>query len=298
MGFKHYVVLFSTLIIFSLCSFFLLAKSVDLGHNSPIHAGSDPSYVVILGDTGTGEQKQYDIANRVKKYCQNHNCYSAFIAGDVIYNDGVSNLSDPQFDTKFEDPYAQVDLVFNIAYGNHDYHGCTKCYMDYSDLSPKWNMPFKYYKVSYPDVDYFVINTEKVTQKQQDWLASKLSTSKAKWKVVVGHKPLITYEASHTGERWDGRQEIKSIICRNADVYVTGHAHLLEDIGKVTDCTVKQLISGGGGASTRSVIPNQKDKFVYEARGFLTMGVVDGNLTYGFRDIHGTLLRKVVLKKN
>ncbi|MCA9375211.1 metallophosphoesterase [Candidatus Dojkabacteria bacterium] len=296
----HYVFLISALIAFVFCNIFLLRQSINIAHNSPVEAkksNQQNHYVVILGDSGTGSSRQYDIGNRISRYCKKHKCYSAFIAGDVIYNNGVSSVNDLQFKTKFEDPYSKVNLVFNIAYGNHDYNGCTKCYLDYSDVSPKWNMPFKYYKVSYPDVDYFVINTEKFTTRQQKWLKSKLKNSKAKWKVVIGHKPLTTFDSLHVREKWDGRDKLKSIICRNADVYVSGHAHLLEDIGKVTHCTVKQLISGGGGANTRHVVPNKKDKFVYEGRGFLTMGVVKGNLTYGFRNIDGLLLRKVVLKK-
>lgn len=294
---KEYLFLFLVVTLFAILCLFLIAKSVEYGSNSPLLAATDPSYVIILGDTGNGSQAQYDVAYRIKKHCQQYDCYSAFIAGDIIYNNGVNTLSDTQFNSKFEQPYAQVDLVFNIAYGNHDYHGCTKCYMDYSNISPKWNMPFKYYKISYPEVDYFVINTESVTERQQDWLRSGLETSKARWKVVIGHKPLITYEETHTGEKWEGRQEIKSIICHDADVYVSGHSHLLEDIGKVTSCTVKQLISGGGGAALRDIVPNTKDKFFYEGHGFLTMGVVNSNLTYGFRDVDGKLLRKVVLTK-
>src|SRR3989304_7305416 len=184
--------------------------------------------IIVLGDTGTGASEQYKVADAVAALCMRIECTAVFIAGDVIYPDGVASLSDDEFKTKFELPYQEIELPFYIAFGNHDYLGCTQCYLDYASKSTKWMMPSAYYKVSLDKTDYFVIDTESFTDAQQSWLKTGLQDSEANWKVVLGHKPLQTYDVTHFTEDWDGKDELKEIICSSTDVHISGHAHLLE----------------------------------------------------------------------
>ena len=43
------------------------------------------------------------------------------LLGDNFYEDGVASVDDPQWQTKFEDPYANIDLPFYAVLGNHDH---------------------------------------------------------------------------------------------------------------------------------------------------------------------------------
>ena len=45
------------------------------------------------------------------------------LLGDNIYDSGVTSVTDPQWQTKFEIPYMGVNLPFYVVLGNHDYGG-------------------------------------------------------------------------------------------------------------------------------------------------------------------------------
>ena len=107
---------------------------------------------ILIGDTGTGSKEQYKVAESIKNYCATKNCKAVFILGDVIYDKGVSSISDEQFKTKFEDPYKEIQLPFYIVFGNHDYLGCVDCYIKYSSVSKKWEMPERFYVTKFENV--------------------------------------------------------------------------------------------------------------------------------------------------
>ena len=85
---------------------------------------------VALGDGGEGNETQYAVAAAMKTVCDSKTdsdgtgCQFALYLGDNFYDEGVENVYDGQFATKFEDPYAEIDFPFYVALGNHDYGGC------------------------------------------------------------------------------------------------------------------------------------------------------------------------------
>jgi tartrate-resistant acid phosphatase type 5 len=252
---------------------------------------------IMLADTGTGLKGQQQVADAIEQYCKDVLCQSAFIAGDVIYDLGVSSVDDSQFQTKFENIYKKNNIPFYIAFGNHDYEGCTQCYIDYAKKSKKWKMPAAYYKTSFESIDFFIIDTEKFDKTQQSWLQKQLKTSTKKWKIVVGHRPITTYEDTHSGELWSGRKELLNMICNEADIYVAGHSHILEDVGRFPKCKAIQLVNGGGGAFPRDILPDHKDIFHFENHGFLTVELQADNLTYSFIGTDSAVLHSKSLEK-
>ena len=94
-----------------------------------------------LGDTGNANCGQYIVARALKRWCTDpaHLCDFILLLGDNIYPSGASTCTDPQFNTKFEDPYGpaqlfptagcigspswdnELDIPFYVALGNHDY---------------------------------------------------------------------------------------------------------------------------------------------------------------------------------
>ncbi len=257
----------------------------------PVSYLSTNDSFIFTGDTGTGNQNQYDVANGITKYCDTNHCTSMFILGDVIYESGVKSVDDPQFTTKFKEPYKNITMPIYIAFGNHDYLGCINCYLEFKSSAPQWVMPAKYYKVTFKDIDFFIINTEDFNLAQQQWLVEELTNSQAKWKIMLGHKPIKTNDAAHTSENWNGRGKLKEIVCDRADLYISGHSHVLEDIGKVEGCSFEQIVSGGGGAQTRQVINKDTIKgFYYESHGFVTLKETNNELELEFLNKNGELL--------
>lgn len=75
---------------------------------------------IVLGDQGTGGEAQYAVAQAMERVCLERGCDFAVALGDNIYPAGPKGPDDPQFDEKFERPYANLTFPFWMALGNHD----------------------------------------------------------------------------------------------------------------------------------------------------------------------------------
>lgn len=270
------------------------SKKTQTVHITPTPLPNKPASFILTADVGTGNENQKAVARSIQKYCEIKDCEAVFIAGDVIYDSGVKTADDKQFKTKFEQIYQYINLPFYIAFGNHDYLGCEECYLEYAKTSTKWKMPAPYYIQPFDNVTFFVINTEEFDTKQQDWLKKSIRDSNAKWKIVVGHRPIITYDTTHHNVPFTGRDELLSIMCNQVDFYVAGHAHLMEDVGQFSNCKTRQLVSGGGGAYVRPVLENHQDEFVHVGYGFIAVEVpkknMNGDISYKFINTKGEIL--------
>jgi hypothetical protein len=60
------------------------------------------------------------------------------------------------------------------------------------------------------------------------WLESGLASSKARWKIVIGHHPLWSTAGSKFQQAKALRRLILPALCRYADAYIAGHEHTLE----------------------------------------------------------------------
>jgi len=61
-----------------------------------------------------------------------------------------------------------------------------------------------------------------------EWLETSLASSKARWKIVIGHHPLWSTAGSKFQQARSLRRLILPALCRYADMYVAGHEHTLE----------------------------------------------------------------------
>jgi tartrate-resistant acid phosphatase type 5 len=75
---------------------------------------------IAVGDTGTGKEGQYQVADAIEKVCAAQGCDFALGLGDNIYESGVDSVDDVQWLDKFEKPYENLDFPFYMTLGNHD----------------------------------------------------------------------------------------------------------------------------------------------------------------------------------
>ncbi|HEY5759268.1 MAG TPA: metallophosphoesterase [Steroidobacter sp.] len=83
------------------------------------------------------------------------------------------------------------------------------------------------------------------------WLEESLRSSKARWKIVIGHHPLWSGAGGKFEQAHALRNLILPTLCRYADLYLAGHEHTMEvhtDDCSTTDAGVSdplpQLVSG------------------------------------------------------
>lgn len=110
---------------------------------------------VALGDTGTGEKSQLEIANEMTSFYDQRAFDTVLLLGDNIYPDGnPAGLSD-----KFERPYAELlrrGVRFHAVIGNHDVETGRAAQINY----PPFNMDHRpYYSFSEGEglVEFFAL---------------------------------------------------------------------------------------------------------------------------------------------
>ncbi len=222
---------------------------------------------LALGDFGTGGDAQKEVAAAMAKKATEEPVTFIMSTGDNIYERGVSSVTDPQWNEKFEGIYAEPSLhvPFYAVLGNHDYGRDTEAQIEYTAVSSHWKMPDYYYTFRIPvddstAIQFFCIDTTPMAKvdpsgvptlpesspirRQAQWLDSTLAASNARWKIVVGHHTIFS-----GGDHGDnpGLQALLVPIMKThrVDVYLCGHDHDLQLIGPIDGITY--VVSGAGG---------------------------------------------------
>ncbi len=196
---------------------------------------------VALGDAGTGEADQFKVAHAIERVCAEHGCDFAVELGDNIYDAGAASADDPQFDAKFEVPYANLTFPFWLVLGNHDNSedpaasGATAgtglwyqagdnevAYGQRTDrASDKWHMPNRYYTFTAGPVGFVAIDTNTLlfddvpfppeqldkVQAQSRWIDGALSNFAANvtWRIALGHHGYLSNGPHGNAGAYDGR---------------------------------------------------------------------------------------------
>jgi len=174
---------------------------------------------LVLGDAGTGDREQYDVANQMLRYGRVFPFTFAIMLGDNIY--GSERPQD--FDKKFTRPYKALldaDVEFHAALGNHD------------DPNQRYFKPFhldgnRYRTFKKGNVRFFVIDSNYLDPEQMKWLEKELSQSGSDWKIAYFHHPL--YTTARRGPEVELRAVLEPLFVKHGvDVVFTGHEHIYE----------------------------------------------------------------------
>jgi 3',5'-cyclic AMP phosphodiesterase CpdA len=184
---------------------------------------SDSVRFAAIGDMGTGEQPQYEIAQLMLKVRQIFPFDFVIMLGDNIY--GGSNPSD--FERKFAAPYKPLidaGIAFYASLGNHD------------NTNERFYKPFNmngesYYTYKKGNVRFFVLNSNYMDPKQSAWLETQLrDAGNGVWKICYFHHPLYSSGQFH-GPSLDLRQLLEPLFIKyGVDVVFSGHEHVYERI--------------------------------------------------------------------
>ena len=77
---------------------FQLEKDVLPAEITPLW--TDHLLLIAVGDTGTGNEEQFEVANGMAKVCQESGCDLVLLLGDDFYQDGFNSTEDPQVKAK------------------------------------------------------------------------------------------------------------------------------------------------------------------------------------------------------
>ena len=174
---------------------------------------------LVIGDAGTGERQQREVAAQIVRYRAEFPFTFAIMLGDNIY--GKERPQD--FAEKFERPYKPLldaGVKFHAALGNHD------------DPNQRYYKPFhldgkRYRTFKEGNVRFFILDSNYLDPEQVKWLETELGASDSEWKIAYFHHPL--YTTARRGPEVELRAILEPIFVRHGvDVVFAGHEHVYE----------------------------------------------------------------------
>lgn len=216
---------------------------------------------ITFGDWGSGTADQKAVAKAAQQYCATSPCEFVLVLGDNFYESGVRSTRDPKWKLLYQDIYKPLNLPFYAILGNHDERGNVQAQIDYGRQDTSWHMPGRFYSVSFPQnsdtpiVEIFVINNgdDQLETDEKSWLDAALAKSRARWKILALHKPIIS-NGKHGDDSGDINDALVPIICGKIDLAISGHDHNFAYLkGPWGKCPITQLVVGTGGKEVRPV---------------------------------------------
>jgi hypothetical protein len=214
------------------------AQAETTGIDLRLPLDSNSIRFAVIGDSGTGERAQYEVAQLMEAYRKIVKFEFVIMLGDNIY--GGHQASD--FHRKFEEPYKPLldaGVKFYASLGNHDDPNEERLYKPFNMGGER------YYVFKKGAVEFFALDSNYMDPKQLAWLNQGLQESNSKWKVSYFHHPLYSDGRSH-GPDVDLRSQLKPLFkryCVNA--VFSGHEHVYERL-KPAD-SIYYFILGNSG---------------------------------------------------
>ncbi len=227
---------------------------------------------VAIGDQGSANDGQKAVGNAMANKCATDGCDFALLLGDNFYDSGVGSTTDPQWQSKFVEPYAAMPITFYAVLGNHDNGGNGAGWdfargdneVAYTKVNPKWQMPARHYKFTKGPVEFFALDTNEMmyglANAQKSTVSAWIASSTAPWRVALGHHPYLSNGKHGNAGIYEGipfvpvtsGQGVKdffdSTICGKVDVYLAGHDHSMQWLEAT--CGGTHLIVSGAGSKT------------------------------------------------
>ncbi|MEZ6024153.1 MAG: metallophosphoesterase [Hyphomonadaceae bacterium] len=206
-------------------------------------------------------------------------------------------------------PRRRLQTPWYAVLGNHDYRGSVDAELDYTIASPRWQMPSRYWRsdmdLGAETASFFFLDTFPLThlpmlrarvpmlgdrdeaQEQLRWLERALAASNARWKIAVGHHPILS-SGSHGGSEtlYD---HVRPLLERyGVRAYFNGHDHNLEYL---SDGGVSYICSGAGSEAREVRAPLEQTRFAYgRGPGFVSCRLNSETLVVRFHDATGAVL--------
>ena len=265
--------------------------------------------MLVFGDSGTGWQDQLDVAQAMRQRARREGAPLDLLisVGDLFYPSGVTSVSDPQWQSKFEDVYThELAVPCYSIFGNHDYEGNLSAHLEYEQRNPNWHFPSPYYTFRRElgegaSVQFFMLDTMPIPvgegdREQVAWLDRELGKSEATWKIVVGHHPLYCHSKSPYN-KWLIPILEPIFVKHKVDLYMAGHDHVLEMLKPIRG--VHHLVSGAAAGLSKAdrAYWTNLSYYVATGDGFVWLRMAHDELVIEFCRLGGVTQYAHVLRK-
>ena len=222
--------------------------------------GSGTVSFVVFGDSGSGNQNQQRLADRIAADFQRGRWDLALHTGDIVYPKGSYQLLHDRFFSVYQEWLRGWPIYFGL--GNHEYYvDNAQPYLDlfvapdnaYDPLVPTHRE--RYYSFDFGPVHFISLDTNGLSgssrPQQLTWLVRDLESTTQPWRVVFMHIP--AYGSTDSDYNIALRSALQPIFERyGVQLVLAGHEH---DYARGTPwreegphAAVMHVVSGGGGA--------------------------------------------------
>lgn len=290
------IIILVIIIIVLICSVFYL--KIPTITNKFDNDTNNSSKLIVFGDIGHFDTPLQKMVNNIMPISKND---KVILLGDNFYPDGVKTTFDPLW-RDYSNIFKNIPKqIVHAVMGNHDYHKNPNAQIN----TYYWNTPNFFYKTSLnKNVDLFVIDTvqlypefcgityNKIQQvhdktiteliyRQLSWLKTELNNSNKKYKIVLGHYPIISngLYLNNIAPLYDILYPIFKQY--NVNAYVSGHEHNIQYIKqKYNDYTLNQFIIGSSSHYRKHEYSNLNSKDMYNDKDNFTLQIRGINNLY------------------
>ncbi|HEX8174674.1 MAG TPA: metallophosphoesterase [Pyrinomonadaceae bacterium] len=191
----------------------------------------------VIGDTGTGTDKQRQLADWMVKYRQTYPFEFVLMMGDNMYG----GESPADFKLKFEDVYKTLlneNVKFYATLGNHD--DANQRFYQYFNMNGE-----EYYVIKRGNVSFYSLNSNYMDKRQLKWIEEQFAADTSEWKICFFHHPPYSSGGKH-GSEVELRTVLEPIFLKyGINAVFAGHEHFYERIKPQKG--IYYFISGAGG---------------------------------------------------
>lgn len=281
---------------------FVLARGVPTARSGPLSArlpAADRLRFFVIGDTGSGDRPQLDVAEAMDRRCREVGLDGIIHVGDIFYEAGVNSTDDPQWRAKVEVPYGLPclgDKPIFAVHGNHDLRGDPNATIEYGRTHARWVQPNRFYERRFGNLLQLVA----LDGWYPDWCGDPgrcsvdfarqaLEKRDTAWRIVFSHYPLGSGSAKRPIS-WRSLM-LRRLLCdADVDLHFAGHDHHLEHRVDPA-CGPELFISGGGGYALHPVEEGDPlSRFLLSAHGFAELELDARSATVRFFAVDSHLL--------
>ncbi len=202
--------------------------------------------IAVAGDTGSGADA---VAAGIARVHAAKPLDAIVLTGDNFYPCGVTSEEDPRW--KLVTALTRIGVPILPVLGNHDSCGKSDplAQVRATGVVKNWTMPARQYAVRFGIADFAMLDTTPYVRGRsgdaESVVRETFKSSTARWRVVVGHHPVISsgYHGYFPRDEVNRmRKLIPALRETKASLYICGHDHHLELLrGRML-----HLVSGAG----------------------------------------------------
>jgi hypothetical protein len=205
---------------------------------APLPNQPDSFKFVALGDSGTGDKAQYELADQMAALRGRFKYDVVLLLGGNVQ--GGERPKD--FVNKFEAPYKRLlegGVAFHAVLGDEDSRD-RRFYKNFN-----MNAQPHYAFEPRPGVQFFALESSNLANEQVEWLEAKFKDSKSGWKVVYLHHPLYSSARRHRSGAAPGQRLEPLFLKYNVSVVLGAHENVYERTKPQNGVTYFVVGSGG-----------------------------------------------------